>query len=521
MFRGSLRRRLTVGFLVVAIPATLVLGIVTVSSILSLTRVNYQLDEITRSLEATRNLQIALNQIASPMRDYLVRGDDIGARAQFERDSRSAYELLTSCASAACHASTHTPRQMAARLDPTIVALNAKATQIFRTDVEVSQTDRLLRLEEIDHLISRASFQLDEMAVVLARRVGILRHESHRVSRQAFALTVLLTCAITGAAIGVASELARRISSPIQELALGTHRVTAGDWSYRVPIKDSDEIGELARSFNSMVDEVVRNRERLAEHGRMLEARVRERTEELKRKDEALQKSEKLASLGLLASGVAHELNNPLTSILMNANLMMEEVGGNSEFYENLEKISGDAGRCQHIIEDLRVFSRRRELKKAWCNVEEVINQSHRLVQHELDKASIRYAQDIPPALPQAFWDSERIVQVLTNLFLNAAHAMGEDGELVVSARQEADQMVLTVRDNGFGIPRHLRSRIMDPFFTTKPRGTGLGLSITHGIVHEHGGSIEIESISREEAGPDGRTGTTVRIELPLSEERA
>lgn len=359
------------------------------------------------------------------------------------------------------------------------------------------------------------------MATVLVQKVEKLRRQSHLVSRQAFALTVVLTLLITGSAIAVASELAKRISRPIQELALGTRRITAGDWTYRVPVTDSDEIGGLAESFNTMVDEVVRNRERLAQHGRMLEARVRERTEELKRKDEALQKSEKLASLGLLASGVAHELNNPLTSILMNANLMMEDVGDDTELYGNLEKISGDASRCQRIIEDLRVFSRRRELKKAWCSVEEILNQSHRLVQHELDKASIHYVQDIPPALPQAFWDSERIVQVMTNLFLNAAHAMGENGELVVSARQEADQMVLTVRDNGYGIPRHLRSRIMDPFFTTKPLGTGLGLAITHGIVQEHGGTVEIESIAREDAGPDGRTGTTVRIELPLSEERA
>lgn len=520
MFRGSLRQRLTIGFLVVAIPGTLVLGIVTIYSIRSLFLVTHQLEEITLSLDATRNLQIALTELAAPLRDYLVGGRNEQQQAQFNLEVRAANDALVSCSSAACHATTLTPRQMAARLSPTLDRLRAKGAMVLGSDLPETQAARLLQLEDIDRLIGKASAQLGEMSNALVRRVEALRTQSHSVSRQALVLTVLLTLAITATGCAMATELAKRISRPIQDLLLGTRRVTAGDWVYRVAVRDSGEIGELASSFNAMVDEVVRHREQLAEHGRTLEARVRERTEELKRKDEALAKSEKLASLGLLASGVAHELNNPLTSILMNANLMMEEVGESSPLYESLGKITGDAGRCQRIIEDLRVFSRRRELQRAWCSVEEVVAQSLRLVQHELDQHGIRYVQEIPCGLPQAFWDSERIIQVLTNLFLNAAHAMSDGGELYVGARQEADQLILTVRDTGIGIPRHLRSRIMDPFFTTKPRGTGLGLSITHGIVQEHGGSIDLESVARDEAGPDGRSGTTIRIELPLSEER-
>ncbi|MFQ5898884.1 MAG: ATP-binding protein [Candidatus Methylomirabilia bacterium] len=518
--RKTLARRLMIGFLAVTVPGTVILGAVTLYSIWSLGKVNDQLEEISLSLKATWELHLSLMAAAAPLREYLLRGGQ-ARQQEFDRLIRVVDEKIASCASVACHVASQTPREMASRLAPTIDQLRRKGGVIFQTARPASKSDGLLRMTEIEQLVSGPNRQLHRMSAALLLRVQVLRRQSDAVIRQASVLTASLTFAIVLLVCGVAMVLAKWISSPLQELLLGTRRVMAGDWGYRVGVRDSGEISELAGSFNTMVEELRHHRERLEEYSRSLEELIRERTDELKRKDEALVQSEKLASLGLLASGVAHELNNPLTSILMSANLMIEEVGKGSPLHADLERIDMDATRCKRIIDDLRAFSRRRELEKAPSRVEAVVEQALSMVGHELDLRGIRVEREIPAALPEIIWDPERMAQVLTNLFINAAQAMEQGGRLVIRARRENGWLGIEVLDTGAGIPREHCPRIFDPFFTTKPDGTGLGLSISYGIVQEHGGRFEMESRTREDVGPNGETGTTVRIVLPLAEGRA
>src|SRR3990172_5587120 len=153
----------------------------------------------------------------------------------------------------------------------------------------------------------------------------------------------------------------------------GASRVEAGDWSYQASVTRNGEIGELASAFNAMVRELRERRAQLEDNNRTLEQRVRQRTEELRQKEQELVQSEKLASVGLLAAGVAHELNNPLTSIVMNANLMMEEMAEGTPFYEELRTIDADAGRCRRIIEDLRAFARVRQVERVPTEVDTVV----------------------------------------------------------------------------------------------------------------------------------------------------
>ncbi|MBI4611151.1 MAG: HAMP domain-containing protein [Candidatus Rokubacteria bacterium] len=516
----TLARRLIIGFLVVTVPGTVLLGAVTLYSIRSLVIVNRQLEQITLSLQTTWDLHMALAQAAIPPREHLRRRGQAD-QANFDRLIGLAEEKLVSCASAACHAASRTPREMARLLNPAIEQLRSEGRLIFEMARPGKEPNAALHMNEMDRLVSTTNEQLHRMSAALLLRVEALRQEAHAVSRQASVLTASLTLAIVLLACSVALVLAKRISGPVQDLVVGTRRVMAGNWGYRVRVRDSGEIGELAASFNTMMEELRRYRDQLEEYSQTLEERVRERTEELKRKDEALLQSEKLASLGLLASGVAHELNNPLTSILMNVNLVIEDVGETSPLYDDLKKIDTDAGRCKRIIDDLRAFSRRRELEKAPCPVQVVVEQAVRMVEHELDLRGILVEREIETDLPEITWDSERMAQVLTNLFINAAQAMSHGGRLTVRARREDGWLRLEVRDTGVGIPAEHRSRIFDPFFTTKPDGTGLGLSISYGIVEEHGGRIEVESRTREEIGPDAETGTTVRIVLPLAEGKA
>jgi two-component system NtrC family sensor kinase len=344
--------------------------------------------------------------------------------------------------------------------------------------------------------------------------VQTLGLQAHTVSRRTRVLVGWLTVLVVPVGAAVALLAARQISRPLNELLLGIRRIMAGDWSQPVA-PAAGEVGEVARAFNTMVAEVRQHREAREEYSRALEQRVRERTEELKRKDQALAQSEKLASLGLLAAGIAHELNNPLTSIVMNANLLAEEVEPGSPLHQELKKIDADAARCRRIIEDLRTFARRRELCEVPSDVETVITQALRAADHELRSRDLAVIADVPGDLPKIVWDPDRMVQVLTNLVVNAAQATEAGGRVAIRCREQQGWLAIEVADTGSGIaPEHL-SRIFDPFFTTKADGTGLGLSITHGLVHEHGGRLEVESRTAGEAGPDGDHGTTVRVLVP------
>ncbi|HEX9188717.1 MAG TPA: ATP-binding protein, partial [Vicinamibacteria bacterium] len=342
--------------------------------------------------------------------------------------------------------------------------------------------------------------------------------DAEAVRRRVWRLTLLLTAAVTLAGGAAALVIARRLSRPLTDLVAGTRRLAAGDWGYQAAVPASGEMAELRASFNAMVRQLRQQREQLEEHNRMLEAGVRQRTDELHRKDQALAQSEKLASLGLLAAGVAHELNNPLTSIVMTTNLLLEELDATSPLARDLRRIDAAAGRCRRIIDDLRAFARIRQVERVATDVRTVVDQAVATSAHELGRAGLALSCDLPADLPPVLWDPGRMVQVLTNLLANAAQAVGADGRIVVRARRVDGWLTLEVEDTGPGITPADRTRIFDPFFTTKPDGTGLGLSITHGIVGDHGGRIEVVSRTREEAGPDGATGTVVRIVLPAGE---
>jgi two-component system NtrC family sensor kinase len=356
------------------------------------------------------------------------------------------------------------------------------------------------------------------MVSAVHRRGEEILAEAEAVHRRTLILTLALTALIALAACVVAGVIARRISRPLSELVFATRRITAGDWGYQAGVARTGEIGELAASLNRMVQEVNRHRQALEEHNRTLEERVRQRTEELHRKEHELLQSERLAALGRLAAGVAHELNNPLTSIVMNTNLLIEEAGEGTPLRWELAKIDADAGRCRRIIDDLRGFARAWHVERVPTDPAGVVEQALSSAAHEMGRQGVVVRREIASGLPKIALDPDRMVQVLTNVLVNAAQASAPGGRVTMRAARDQDGLRLEVEDDGPGIPPEHRASIFDPFFTTKPDGTGLGLSISHGIVQEHGGRIEVESRTREEAGPDERTGTTVRIILPIVE---
>jgi two-component system NtrC family sensor kinase len=308
---------------------------------------------------------------------------------------------------------------------------------------------------------------------------------------------------------------ATRTTKPLKELTIATKEVASGNLSHRVHIESRDEIGQLADSFNRMtidLENLTRNYQIL---NRTLEDKVKDKTRELQDTQDQLVQSEKLSSLGRMAAGVAHEINNPLTSILINAHLLAEEIGSEAQYRENLTLIIEETTRCSTIVKNLLQFSRQTKAVKELADINEVIDRALFLLKNQFLIQNVKVTKNLAADLPKIIIDRGKIGQVFTNIIMNSLDAMSAapgNGELSVQSYflEEEKRIEIIFRDNGCGIAEKNMGKIFDPFFTTKGiKGTGLGLSVSYGIVQQHGGKIEIQS-------EEGK-GTTVIISIRLN----
>jgi len=242
---------------------------------------------------------------------------------------------------------------------------------------------------------------------------------------------------------------------------------------------------------------------------------ILEMRKELKQAHLQLVQSEKIASVGRMAAGVAHEINNPLSGILIYAELLKEALQNNTQHLKDIQEIIDQTLRCKKIVADLLEFSRQSIGKTSAFSVDQLVTKSLNLLVNQASFQDIDVITEIESDMPEMIGDFGQLQQVLTNLFINAADAMQGKGTLTVRARfdQKEKKFILQVADTGPGIPEHLRDKIFDIFFTTKPvgKGTGLGLSISQNIINLHGGNIRVD------CPPEG--GTVFHIELPLESE--
>jgi two-component system NtrC family sensor kinase len=306
-----------------------------------------------------------------------------------------------------------------------------------------------------------------------------------------------------------------RIVKPLQDMAGATKQIARGDLTQKITTHSRDEIGVLAKSFNHMVDDLKNAREELTEWGRTLEKKVEERTREVHEMQDHLIQSEKLASLGKLAAGIAHEINNPLGGILMYSHLLLEDTGDDSPAASNIKKIIRDTTRCKDIVRGLLEFSRAKEPQMALVDMNGVVDSSLvMMAEHELFQ-NIQIDKSYSESLPQTVADSAQLQQVFLNIILNAAEAMEGRGRLSIRTRLDSsgENVEVAISDDGCGISKEDMARIFDPFFTTKPvgKGTGLGMAISYGIVKRHGGDINVES--------QPGVGTTFTVRIPCRTE--
>jgi len=238
---------------------------------------------------------------------------------------------------------------------------------------------------------------------------------------------------------------------------------------------------------------------------------------ELASTQEALMQSEKLASMGQLAAGIAHEVNNPLGTVLMLSHVLLDEVPTDSELRDDLTLIAREADRCKKIVAGLLHFARKNKVEARQTNLRELVDGFTRLLQLP---ANISLQVDYEDGDASADIDRDQVLQVLTNLVSNAVAAMPDGGTLTLSTRGNGERVHIAVADTGVGIPQANRKRVFEPFFTTKPagEGTGLGLAVIYGIVKMHQGDIRLETNADPAAGP---TGTTFTVSLPRKRDNA
>ncbi len=326
-------------------------------------------------------------------------------------------------------------------------------------------------------------------------------------------LILFLGITLLGVAIvsWVAVTVAGRISRPIHAMAEAAQKVADGDYTPQVEVTTHDEIGHLAECFNRMTRELESSARELRESAANLESKVEERTAQLKAMQGNLIQTEKLAAIGKLAAGVAHEINNPLTGILTNSSLMVEDFPHGDPRREDLQLIVDETLRCRKIVKGLLDFARQTKPQKQKVDLNGVVDDILSLVRNQAIFRNIDLHTMLDPNLPAVMADHDQMRQVVLNIVINAAEAMPDGGELrVASGLDGAGRVRLSISDTGPGIPQEIMGKLFEPFFTTKKTGTGLGLAIAYGIVERHKGTIDIDR-------SPGR-GTKITIRVPADE---
>lgn len=333
-------------------------------------------------------------------------------------------------------------------------------------------------------------------------------------SRHMLAYTILAVFLISGLSGIFVWQV---VHGPLKVLKSGTERLASGDLGFQIEVQSYDELGELAASFNTMSRELREARQEITDWARQLEARVEQKTGELKRANEQMLQAEKLASTGKLAAIVAHEINNPLAGILTYAKLLKKWLGEadgakQEQIKSSLDLIESESRRCGEIVRNLLVFARAAPMNLQPADLNAVVERCARLVRHQLGIAGIQAQLDLDRTLPPVHCDAAHIEQALLALVMNAMEAMPHGGKLRLASRHapQAEEVTLQVQDDGAGISPDVLPNLFEPFFTTRERGhgLGLGLAITRSIIERHGGRIEV-------ASQPGR-GTVFAITLPV-----
>ena len=310
------------------------------------------------------------------------------------------------------------------------------------------------------------------------------------------------------------------VRRPVKQLIAGAEQVADGNLATEITVHNRNEVGQLAVAFNNMTRDLRSAQQELTNWSDRLEVKLQEKTEELSRTQRQVAHMDKMASLGKLATTVAHELNNPLAGILNYAKLVERKLAEESSLPDSAELgrylslIQKEASRTGKIVRGLLAFARPSGAAMTLNSLNRIIERSIMLVNHHIEMAEIQLDSEPIEDDDRVLCDSDQLQQAMVALLVNAVEAMPNGGTLRISGRGSEDSIQLSVADTGLGIPEDAIPHIFEPFFSSKEHGTGvgLGLAVVYGIVRHHSGEIEVDSAVDR--------GTTVRITLPRNPTR-
>jgi len=334
--------------------------------------------------------------------------------------------------------------------------------------------------------------------------------------KQGLALTAYVIIFVVAVSLFLGIIIYKIVSQPVQTLVDGMVKVAGGDFNHQVPITVEDEIGILAGTFNSMIHDLKAARDQREKWTQMLEEEIAKKTEEIQKTHANLMQTEKLASLGRMAAGVAHEINNPLTGVVTFSHLLLRRFPPDSPEAEDLNVIIEQSERCSKIIKNLLTFARATPSEKGKVTINDIVNRTIFMVKNQEKFHHIKFIVELEDAQFIVFGDASQFQQIFLNMFINAADAMNGRGNITVATRgmvhDGKDFVEIEFTDEGSGIPEKDMPKLFEPFFTTKPvgKGTGLGLSVSHGIVKHMGGHIKVKSTVGK--------GTSFFVRLPVAE---
>ena len=314
--------------------------------------------------------------------------------------------------------------------------------------------------------------------------------EANKIKARIFFSMLFLIVVVAAAAVALVFRASTLFTSPITHMIEVIRRVKQGNLEEKMEVEGQDELAEMAEAFNQMTDIIRHNKE--------MEA--------------SLAQQGKMASLGVLSSGVAHEINNPLGVILGYAAYLEGKMAEDDPNFKYIHEIKRESKRCKKIVQDLLSYARTPRPSLEPTDINQLLEQIVGFAANHTDMRGVGISMLFAPGLPTVMLDGDQMRQVAINLILNAGGAMPDGGHLTITtAQSDGEHVMVTFSDTGCGIPEESIEKIFEPFYTTKERGTGLGLAITRQIIERHHGEIRIES----EPG----NGTTVTLLLPLEHE--
>ncbi len=391
----------------------------------------------------------------------------------------------------------------------------------------LTQTSSISK-EELGSTISKQSDAGSKSETIGYVHVGLSMQETIAKIAETTQMIVFFTLLLVMLGILLSVTLVKMIASPINTLVDATERIASGDLSQRVHVETDQELERLAHAFNTMCDSLAKTQKELELHNQNLELMVHERTQKLEEVQQQVIQSEKMAAVGQLAAGVAHELNNPLGGILGYAQFALEKVQSGqlaatdvTAFSRYLSDIELQARRCKMIVKNLLKFSRSSTtIEFELVDVNAALEEIFLFTSHQLRMKDIHLYKQLQPDLPHIFGNANLLQQVFTNIIINSMQSMSEGGELRVQTLLQqpvgefSGAVAILFTDTGSGIPKEHVGKIFEPFFTTKKvgEGTGLGLAVSYGIVRDHGGDIKVESTIG--------VGSTFTVVLPIVKEK-